>query len=182
MAGPAAGPAAGQPQGPPQGQPPQQWQGQPQGQPPQQWQGQPQGQPPNMPPPPAGYGGYGGRPQVPAQVNTAAILLFVAVASAILGGLLFFAISSLGAIFVVSAVILLVVGGARDLGRCRAASAQAVGADGRDRACRGLRACSRCISLFKGGSTSIVGLIIDVVIIYMLMQKPVVEAFNQARR
>lgn len=181
-------PPQGQPQGqpqqwqgpPPQGQP-QQWQGQPpQGQPPQQWQGQPQGQPPNMPPPPPGYG-YGGKPHVPAQVNTAAILLFIAGGFGILGGLLFLAIGSLGALFVLVGVILLIIGGLeiwvgvalRQLKQWARVAAITLA---------GISAVFSLLSLFKGGYTSIVGLAIDIVIIYMLTQKPVVEAFNQAGR
>ena len=170
------------PQGQPQGQP--QWQGQPQGppqgQPPQQWQGQPQGQPPNMPPPPAGYG-YGGRPQVPAQVTTASVLLFIMGGLAILGGLLLFAISSLGAIFAVFAVLYLVAGGVaiwsgvalRQLKE--RAREVALGLSG-------LVAILSLISIFKGGFLGIVDLIMAGVVIYMLVQKPVVETFNRARR
>lgn len=172
------------PQGQPQGQP-QQWQGQPQAQPPQgpppqQWQGQPQGQPPNMPPPPPGYA-YGGRPHVPAQVNTAAILLFIAGGFGILAGLLFLAVGSLGALFVLVGVILLIIGGLeiwvgvalRQLKQWARMAAITLAA---------ISAVFSLLSLFKGGYTSIVGLAIDIVIIYMLTQKPVVAAFNQAGR
>jgi uncharacterized membrane protein (DUF2068 family) len=38
------------------------------------------------------------------------------------------------------------------------------------------------LSLVKGGFTSIIGLALDIVIIYMLMQKPVVEAFDRSGR
>ena len=38
------------------------------------------------------------------------------------------------------------------------------------------------IALIKGGYTSIIGLALDLIVIYMLTQKPVVEAFNRAGR
>lgn len=164
------------PQGQPQGQQPQY--GPPQGQPPQQYQ--PQGQPANMPPPPAGYG-YGGKPPVPAQVNTAAILLFISGGFGILAGLIFLVAGSIGAIFAVVGVILLIVSGfeiwvgvaLRQLKEWARMAAIILA---------GISALFSLISLFKGGFTSIVGLALDIAIIYMLMQKPVVDAFTRSAR
>jgi hypothetical protein len=184
-------PPPGQPSGQPQYQPPAQPSGQPQYQPPAQAQYPPPNQPANMPPPPPGYGapgyggpgygapGYGGKPPVPAQVNTAAILLFISGGFAILAGLLLFAISSLGAVFAVFAVVYLILGGVaiwvgvalRQLKQWARMAAIVLAA---------ISAVFAVISLAKGGYTSIVGLVLDIVIIYMLTQKPVVEVFNRA--
>jgi multidrug efflux pump subunit AcrB len=164
---PPGQPQYGPPQGPPQGQPPQQY--------------QPQGQPPTMPPPPPGYN-YGQQGQgVPAQVNTAAILLFVMGGFAILGGLLLFLISGLGAIFAVLAVIYLALGGVsiwvgvavRQLKAWARTAAITIAA---------IVGVLALLSLVKGGFTSIITLVMAAVIIYMLMQKPVVEAFNRSGR
>ena len=140
----------------------------------------PQGMQPNMPPPPPGYG-YGIHQPVPGQVNTAAILLFVMGGFAILGGLLLFTISSLGAVYAVLAVLYLALGGVsiwvgvavRQLKGWARTAAIAIAA------VVGILA---LLSLIKGGVTSIVTLAMAGVIIYMLMQKPVVEVFNRAGR
>jgi hypothetical protein len=153
--------------------------------PPQQPQGPqgPQGMQPNMPPPPPGYGyGYGGaKPAVPGQVNTAAVLLFIMGGFAILGGLLLFLVSSLGAIFAVLAVVYLALGGVsiwvgvavRQLKAWARTAAIAIAA---------IVGILALLSLIKGGFTSIITLVMAAVIIYMLTQKPVVEAFNRAAR
>lgn len=164
------------PEQPPSGPPPGQ---QPQGQQPQQWQGQPgqPGQPANMPPPPPpqpyGYGGQ--RPGIPPQVNTASILMFVLGGFAILGGLFLFLISGLGAIFAFLAVVYLAVGGVSIWAgvqlRQLKASARNVSL-----AVSGVIVVVSLISLAKG-FFGIVDLIMAGVVIYMLMQKPVVEAF-----
>jgi hypothetical protein len=150
-------------------------------QPPQGPQG-PQGMQPNMPPPPPGYGyGYGAKPAVPGQVNTAAVLLFIMGGFAILGGLLLFLVSSLGAIFAVLAVLYLALGGVaiwvgvavRHLKAWARTAAIAIAA---------IVGILALLSLIKGGFTSIITLVMAAVIIYMLTQKPVVAAFNQAGR
>ena len=151
-------------------------------QPPQGPQG-PQGMQPNMPPPPPGYGyGYGdARPAVPGQVNTAAVLLFIMGGFAILGGLLLFLVSSLGAIFAVLAVVYLALGGVsiwvgvavRQLKSWARTAAIAIAA---------IVGILALLSLIKGGFTSIITLVMAAVIIYMLTQKPVVEVFNRAAR
>lgn len=178
-------PPQGEPPNQPYNQPPQQYQPQaypPPNQPPQYQpqQYQPQGQPPNMPPPPPGYN-YGGKPPVPAQVNTVAILMFIGGGFAILGGLLLFALSGVGAVFAIIGVILLIVGGAeiwvgvalRQLKEWARTAAIVLAA---------ISGLFNLISAFKGSVGSIIGLIIDVVIIYLLMQKPVVDAFARTRR
>jgi hypothetical protein len=143
---------------------------------------QPQGPQPNMPPPPPpGYGGYGGRPAVPAQVNTAAILLFVMGGFAILGGLLLFVVSSLGAIFAVLAVVYLALGGisiwvgvaVRQLKPWARTAALVIA---------GIVGVLALLSLIKGGFTSIVTLAMAAVVIYMLVQKPVAAVFQQQAR
>lgn len=168
--GPPPGQPQGQPQGPSQGQPPQQWQGQP---------GQPANVPPPPPPQPYGYGGQPGyagqRPGLPAQVNTASILMFVLGGLAILGGLFLFLISGLGAIFAFLAVVYLAVGGVsiwagvqlRQLKQSARTVALIVS---------GVIVVVSLISLAKG-FFGIIDLIMAGVVIYMLMQKPVVDAF-----
>ncbi len=114
-------------------------------------------------------------------MTTASVLMFIMGGLAILGGLLLFAISSLGAIFAVFAVLYLVVGGVaiwsgvalRQLKE--RAREVALGLSG-------LIAILSLISLFKGGFLGIVDLVMAGVVIYMLVQKPVVEVFNRARR
>lgn len=141
----------------------------------------PSNMPPNMPPPPPGYGVPQGRGHVPAQVNTAAILLFVMGGFAILGGLLLFAISSLGAIFAVLAVVYLVLGGVaiwvgvavRQLKPWARTAALVIAA---------IVGVLALLSLFKGGFSSIVTLAMAAVVIYMLVQKPVAAVFAQSGR
>ncbi|MEP7020794.1 MAG: hypothetical protein ABI808_09090 [Pseudonocardiales bacterium] len=133
--------------------------------------------PPNVPAQP----GYGARPAVPAQVNTAAILLFVSGGFGILGGLLFLALGSLGALFAAIGVFLLIVSAfeiwvgvaLRQLKPWARTAAIALAAIG------GLFS---LISLVKGGYTSIIGLGLDIFIIYLLMQPPAVQAFANSNR
>lgn len=134
--------------------------------------------PPNLPPPP----GYGVNPaRIPSQVTTAATLLFISGGFGILGGLLFLAVGSLGAVFAAIGVFLLIVsaieiwvGVALRQLKPWARTAAIVLA--------GLGAVFSLISLVKGGYTSIVGLGLDVVIIYLLTQQPSVRAFETSGR
>jgi hypothetical protein len=133
------------------------------------------GPPPNVPQP-----GYGARPAIPAQVNTAAILLFVSGGFGILGGLLFLALGGLGALFAAIGVFLLIISAfeiwvgvalrqLKPWARTAAIGLAAIG---------GLFS---LISLFKGSYTSVVGLGLDIFIIYLLMQPPAVQAFGSPR-
>jgi hypothetical protein len=134
-----------------------------------------------MPPPPPGYNYGQQRQRVPAQVNTAAILLFVMGGFAILGGLLLFLISGLGAIFAVLAVVYLALGGVsiwvgvavRQLKSWARTAAITIAA---------IVGVLALLSLVKGGFTSIITLVMAAVIIYMLMQKPIVDAFARSGR
>ncbi|PZS33385.1 MAG: hypothetical protein DLM58_07855 [Pseudonocardiales bacterium] len=133
--------------------------------------------PPNVP----AQSGYGASPAVPAQVNTAAILLFVSGGFGILGGLLLLALGSLGALFAAIGVFLLIVSAfeiwvgvaLRQLKPWARTAAIALAAIG------GLFS---LISLLKGGYTSIIGLGLDIFIIYLLMQPPAVQAFANSNR
>lgn len=133
--------------------------------------------PPNLPPP--GYGAYPAR--IPSQVTTAATLLFISGGFGILGGLLFLAIGSLGALFAAIGVFLLIVSGIeiwvgvalRQLKPWARTAAIVLAA---------LGAVFSLISLVKGGYTSIVGLGLDIVIIYLLTQQPSVRAFETSGR
>jgi len=138
--------------------------------------------PPNMPPPNMPPPGYGGPPaRVPSQVTTAAILLFISGGFGILGGLLFLALGSLGALFAAIGVFLLVVSAIeiwvgvalRQLKPWSRTAAMALA---------GIGAVFSLVSLLKGGYTSIVGLGLDIVIIYLLIQQPSVRAFENSGR
>lgn len=129
------------------------------------------------PPPPMGYGGGG----VPSQVTTAAVLLFVSGAFSVLGGLLLVALGSVGAIFVIVGVVLLIIGGfeiwvgvaLRQL-KAWARTAAIVIA--------GIGAALSLINLIRGGYTSVISLVLDAVIIYMLTRPEAVRAFAASGR
>ncbi len=133
-----------------------------------------------MPPPPTGYS-YGPRQGIPSQVNVVSILMFIGGGFAILGGLLLFALSGVGAVFVVVGLILLVVGALeiwvgvalRQLKEWARTAAIVLAA---------ISGLFNLLSAFKGSVGSIIGLIIDAVIIYLLMQKPVADAFARSGR
>jgi uncharacterized membrane protein (DUF2068 family) len=129
-----------------------------------------------MPPPPPGYN-YGQQSQgIPPQVKVVSVLMFIGGGFAILGGLLLFALSGIGAIFALIGAILLVLGAAeiyvgvalRQLKEWARMAALVLAS---------IAAVLNLVSAIKGSAGSIVGLIIDAVIIYLLMQKPVVDAF-----
>lgn len=140
----------------------------------------PQGPPPSAPPPPPGYG-YGGQPAIPAQVTTASVLLFVMGGLAILGGLILAAFASVSGLVTALAVISLLLGGVeiwlgvavRQLKPWARTAALAVS---------GVVAVLQLISLISGGFLSIVVFAMAVVVIYMLSQKPVAEAFARSGR
>jgi hypothetical protein len=135
--------------------------------------------PPNMPPPPPGYGAVPNR--LPSQVSTASILLFVGGGFSVLGGLLLVALGSIGAIFAAIGVVFLIIGGVeiwvgvalRQLKPWARQAAIVLAAIG---AVLGL------ISMIKGSYTSVVGLALDVVIIYLLNQPESKQAFATSGR
>jgi hypothetical protein len=135
--------------------------------------------PPNMPPPPPGYGAVPQR--LPSQVSTASILLFIAGGFSVLGGLLLLALGSIGAIFAVVGVIVLIVGAAeiwigvalRQLKSWARVAAIAIA---------GVVAVLDLVSLIKGGYTSIVGLALNLVVIYLLNQPDAKRAFELSGR
>jgi hypothetical protein len=134
-----------------------------------------------MPPPPPGYN-YGSQRQgIPPQVNTVAILMFIGGGFAILGGLLLFALGGLAAIFAIVGVILLIIG-ALDIWVGVALRQLKEWARTAALVLAGISAVLNLISAVKGSVGSIIGLIIDAVIIYLLMQKPVVDAFARSGR
>lgn len=129
------------------------------------------------PPPPAGYRAGG----VPGQVTTAAVLLFVSGGFSVLGGLLVVALGSVSAVFVVVGVVLLIIGGIeiwvgvalRQLKPWARTAAIVIA---------GIGAVLSLINLVRGGYTSVIGLALDLVIIYMLTRPEVVRAFQTSGR
>ncbi|MDQ2750004.1 MAG: hypothetical protein M3Y44_10865 [Actinomycetota bacterium] len=125
--------------------------------------------------------GYGAGPAVPPQVNTAAILLFVGGGFGILGGVVLLALGSLGAFFALVGLLFLVVGGLEiwlgiALRRLKpwARTAAIILA--------GIGGAFSLISLAKGSYPSVISLALDTLIIYLLMQAPVVQAFADSNR
>jgi hypothetical protein len=131
----------------------------------------------SMPPPPPGSYGQA----VPSQVTTAAVLLFISGGFAILGGLIVVALASVAAVFVVFGVILLVIGAIdiwigvalrrlRPWARTAAIVLAAIGA------------VLAVINLIGRGYTSVVGLALDLIIIYLLTRPEVARAFGGPSR
>ncbi len=148
--------------------------------------GYPQGAYPQGPPPqgyPYGYpqpGYYPGKPAVPSSVTTASVLLFISGGFSILGGLLLVALGSVGAIFVLIGLVLLAIGGVeiwvgvalrrlKEWARMTAIVLCGIGA------ALGL------VSTVRGSYTSIVGVALDLVVIFMLTRPEAVRAFGSAR-
>jgi hypothetical protein len=139
--------------------------------------------PPNMPPPPPGYG-YGVQPQrggLPSGVNVASILFFVVGGLSVLGGLILLLASTfttaghtIGAVALIVGLVEIWVGVAlRQLKQW----ARLVGLV---LACLG--AILQLIGLIAGGYTGVVGLVLNVVIIYMLMRPDSRQAFETSGR
>jgi hypothetical protein len=99
----------------------------------------------------------------------------------VLGGLLLLALGSIGAIFAVVGVIVLIVGAAeiwigvalRQLKSWARVAAIAIA---------GVVAVLDLVSLIKGGYTSIVGLALNLVVIYLLNQPDAKRAFELSGR
>ncbi len=155
---------------------------QPGGQPPygQQPYGQPQyGQQPYQQPfgRPAGYGGNA----VPPSVNIASILLFISGGFGVLGGLLLFAVGTLVAWVAIIAVIVLAIAAAEiyvglQLRKLQpwARTATIVLA--------GIGAAFGIISLVRGGYSSIIGIGLDIYVIYLMYRPDTLQAFPDSTR
>ncbi len=153
--------------------------GQPYAPPPQNAYGQPYGQP--------GYGqapfgrpaGYANQP--PASVNIASILLFIAGGFGVLGALLLFALGSIVAwVAIVAVVVLAIAAGEIYTGvQLRklvpwARTATIVIA--------GIGIGFGILSLVSGGYTSIIGIGLDVYVIYLMYRPDTLQAFGQPAR
>ena len=135
--------------------------------------------PPNMPPPPPGYGAAPNR--LPSQVSTASILLFVSGGFNVLGGLLLFAISALGAFFLLVAIVVLALG-LVEIGVGVALRQLKPWARTAGIAVAGIIIVLDILSMIKGGYTSVVGLALAAIVIYMLSQPEAKQAFPTSGR
>lgn len=142
-----------------------------------------QSPPPNMPPPPPGYG-YGATPQrsgLPSGINVASILFFIVGGLSVLGGLLLLVASSItttghaiGAVALIVGLVEIWVGVAlRQLKQWARVTGLVLAA---------LGAILQLIGLIEGGYTGVVGLVLNLVIIYMLMRPDSRQAFETSGR
>lgn len=161
-----------QPYGPPPEQPPygQQPYGQPQ---------QPYGQQPFGRPPYGGPGGYGQQP--PSSVNIASILLFIAGGFGVLGALLLFAVGTIVAWVAIVAVIVLAIALAEIYTGIQLRKlvpwARTVTI-----VLSGIGAAFGVISLVRGGYSSIIGIGLDIYVIYLMYRPDTLQAFPTSSR
>jgi hypothetical protein len=121
----------------------------------------------SMPPPPPGSYGQ----PVPSQVTTAAVLLFISGGFAILGGLIVVALASVAAVFgAIDIWIGVALRRLRPWARTAAIVLAAIGA------------VLAVINLIGRGYTSVVGLALDLIIIYLLTRPEVARAFGGPSR
>ncbi len=155
-----------QPYGPPPGQQP--------------YGHQPYGQPGGFGQPPYGpSGGYGQAP--PPSVNTASILLFIAGGFGLLGALLLFALGTIVAWVAILAIFVLAIAVAEIYTGLQlrklvpwARTVTIVLA--------GIGALFGIVSLFRGGYSSIIGIALDIYVVYLMYRPDTLQAFPASRR
>jgi hypothetical protein len=132
-----------------------------------------------------GYGSPGGFDEgagpLPSSVNTASILLFVSGGLTLLGGLLLFAVASLGAVYTLLAVVYVTLGGfeiylglqLRQLQPWARSAAIMVSAAG-----IGISV----LLVSRGGASTVIGLILPAVVIFLLYRPDTLAAFPRSSK
>ena len=143
-------------------------------------QQQPYGQPAGFGQPPYGPpGGYGQQP--PSSVNTASILLFIAGGFGLLGALLLFAVGTFVAWVAIIAVVVLAIAVAEIYTGLQLRKlvpwARTVTI-----VLSGIGALFGVVSLFRGGYSSIIGIGLDIYVIYLMYRPDTLQAFPASSR